>query len=165
MGLMKPVDDDSEIDLLRSLVDVRLDSLAAVEMRVWLKASLGLGITVIEIMPMASLAAMSEHVVQALARKVEGDKKNHLIIVVGQPVDEDSECIHASIKSGVDWSMFFKAYPPLTLSGAYVGFNKQQISEGSGESHRSGWRSLVLISESRNTAGDVDGYGKRGCYR
>ncbi|KAJ5971450.1 Acyl transferase/acyl hydrolase/lysophospholipase [Penicillium vulpinum] len=74
--LMKPVDDDSEIDLSRSLVDVGLDSLAAVEMRSWLKASLGLDISVLEIMASASLAAMGERVIQGLIRKFGGDKKN-----------------------------------------------------------------------------------------
>lgn len=67
--LMKPVDDDSEIDLSRSLMDVGLDSLAAVEMRSWLKASIGLDISILEIMASASLAAMGEHVVQELIRK------------------------------------------------------------------------------------------------
>ncbi|KAJ5770265.1 Acyl transferase/acyl hydrolase/lysophospholipase [Penicillium nucicola] len=73
--LMKPVDDDSEIDVSRSLVDVGLDSLAAVEMRSWLKASLGLNISVLEIMAVPSLAAMGEHVVQELIRHVDGGKK------------------------------------------------------------------------------------------
>ncbi|GAA83278.1 KR domain-containing protein [Aspergillus luchuensis IFO 4308] len=67
--LMKPVEDDSEIDLARSLVDVGLDSLAAVEMRSWLKASLGVDVSVLEIMAFPSLAAMGEHVVHALIRK------------------------------------------------------------------------------------------------
>ncbi|KAJ5339123.1 Acyl transferase/acyl hydrolase/lysophospholipase [Penicillium brevicompactum] len=74
--LMKPVDDDAEIDLSRSLVDVGLDSLAAVEMRSWLKASVGLDISVLEIMASSSLAAMSEHVIQGLIRKLGGDKKD-----------------------------------------------------------------------------------------
>ncbi|GKZ49239.1 hypothetical protein AbraIFM66951_001643 [Aspergillus brasiliensis] len=68
--LMKPVDDDLEIDLSRSLVDVGLDSLAAVEMRSWLKASVGLDVSVLEIMAFPSLAAMGEHVVQELIRKL-----------------------------------------------------------------------------------------------
>ena len=66
---MKPVDDDSEIDLSRSLVDVGLDSLAAVEMRSQLKVSLGLDISVLEIIAAASLAAMGEHVVHELVRQ------------------------------------------------------------------------------------------------
>ncbi|RWQ92174.1 KR domain-containing protein [Paecilomyces variotii] len=74
--LMKPVDDDSEIDLSRSLVDVGLDSLAAVEMRSWLKSSLGLDISVLEIMASPSLAAMGEHVIRELVRKFGGDNKN-----------------------------------------------------------------------------------------
>lgn len=73
--LMKPVDDDSEIDLSRSLVDVGLDSLAAVEMRSWLKASLGLDISVLEIISSASLAAMGDHVIQELIRNFGTDKK------------------------------------------------------------------------------------------
>ncbi|OJZ83788.1 hypothetical protein ASPFODRAFT_73203 [Aspergillus luchuensis CBS 106.47] len=67
--LMKSVDDDSEIDLSRSLFDVGLDSLAAVEMRSWLKASIGVDVSVLEIMAFPSLAAMGEHVVQALIKK------------------------------------------------------------------------------------------------
>jgi acyl transferase domain-containing protein/NADPH:quinone reductase-like Zn-dependent oxidoreductase/surfactin synthase thioesterase subunit len=42
-----------------------------------------------------------------------------------------------SIASKMDWSMFFKSYPHLTLDGAYVGLSKQQTSEGSGDSGRS----------------------------
>ncbi|CAG8947878.1 unnamed protein product [Penicillium salamii] len=68
--LMKPVDDDSEIDLSRSLVDVGLDSLAAVEMRSWLRTSVGVDTSVLEIMAMPSLGAMGEHVVQGLIRNL-----------------------------------------------------------------------------------------------
>ncbi|RDA86109.1 hypothetical protein CP532_1175 [Ophiocordyceps camponoti-leonardi (nom. inval.)] len=52
--LMKPVEDESEIDLSRSLSDIGLDSLAAAELRSWWKVTFGLEISVLEIMSFAS---------------------------------------------------------------------------------------------------------------
>ncbi|RAL13732.1 type I polyketide synthase [Aspergillus homomorphus CBS 101889] len=69
--LLKPVQDESEIDLVRSLVDIGFDSLAAVELRSWWKAALGLEISVLEIMSSASLAALGEHAVKGLQAKFQ----------------------------------------------------------------------------------------------
>lgn len=73
--LMKPVEDDSEIDLIRSLPDVGLDSLAAVEMRSWWKKTFGFDIGVLEIMSFASFAALGEHAVNGLTRKFWSEDK------------------------------------------------------------------------------------------
>ncbi|OJJ95935.1 hypothetical protein ASPACDRAFT_47290 [Aspergillus aculeatus ATCC 16872] len=65
--LLKPVQDAAEIDLARSLVDLGFDSLAAeVELRAWWKATLGLEISVLEIMASADLAALGAHAARGL---------------------------------------------------------------------------------------------------
>ncbi|GIJ99998.1 type I iterative polyketide synthase [Aspergillus viridinutans] len=67
--LMKPVEDVAEIDLSRSLSDVGLDSLAAVEVRSWWKSTIGIEISVLEIMSLASFDALGEHALEGLKRK------------------------------------------------------------------------------------------------
>lgn len=67
--LLKPVQDDSEIDLVRSLTDIGFDSLAAVELQSWYKATLGLEISVLEIMSSESLSALGEHALRGLKAK------------------------------------------------------------------------------------------------
>lgn len=67
--LLKPIQDDDEIDLAHSFVDIGLDSLAAVELRSWWKATLGLDISVLEIVSFANLAAMGDHATKGLRAK------------------------------------------------------------------------------------------------
>ncbi|PYH79566.1 KR domain-containing protein [Aspergillus uvarum CBS 121591] len=68
--LLKPVQDAAEIDLARSLVDLGFDSLAAVELRAWWKATLGIEISVLEIMAAADLAALGAHAAQGLRARI-----------------------------------------------------------------------------------------------
>ena len=67
--LLKPVNDESEIDIMRSLSDVGLDSLAAVELRSWWGSTFGSEISVLEINSFPSFAALGEHAVQGLREK------------------------------------------------------------------------------------------------
>ncbi|XHG00061.1 hypothetical protein AWENTII_003532 [Aspergillus wentii] len=67
--MLKPVDDDSEIDLSRSLSDVGVDSLAAVEVRSWLKSTIGLDISVLEIMSLASFVALGDLALRGLRQR------------------------------------------------------------------------------------------------
>ncbi|KAJ3496338.1 hypothetical protein NLG97_g2729 [Lecanicillium saksenae] len=69
--LIKPVEDESEIDISRSLADVSFDSLATVEMRTWWRRTFGLEISVLEIMSFTSFAALGEYVVMGLVRRLE----------------------------------------------------------------------------------------------
>ncbi|KAK5987064.1 Highly reducing polyketide synthase VdtX [Cladobotryum mycophilum] len=67
--LMKPVEDESEIDVSRSLYDVGLDSLSAVEVRSWWKKTFGLEIGVLEIMSFPSFSALGQYAVEGLTRR------------------------------------------------------------------------------------------------
>ncbi|KAM7196903.1 hypothetical protein V8F20_006870 [Naviculisporaceae sp. PSN 640] len=67
--LLKPVEDEADVDLARSFVDIGFDSLAAVELRTWWKAVLGLDISVLEIMSFANLAGIGDFAVQGLRAK------------------------------------------------------------------------------------------------
>jgi NAD(P)-dependent dehydrogenase (short-subunit alcohol dehydrogenase family) len=69
--LLKPVEDDAELDLTRSFVDIGFDSLAAVELRSWWRATIGFNISVLEIMSFANLAAMGDHAVKGLRAMFE----------------------------------------------------------------------------------------------
>ncbi|RDA92383.1 hypothetical protein CP533_4725 [Ophiocordyceps camponoti-saundersi (nom. inval.)] len=78
--LMKPVEDESEIDLSRSLSDIGLDSLGAVELRSWWKVTFGLEISVLEIMSFASCGALGQHALRGLVQrfwpeKIEGERE------------------------------------------------------------------------------------------
>ena len=67
--LMKPVEDESEIDISRSLNDVGFDSLAAVEMRSWLRRSVEADISVLEIMSSSSFRELGQRVLAAMEKK------------------------------------------------------------------------------------------------
>lgn len=69
--LMKPVEDESEINIPRSLADVSFDSLAAVELRSWWRRTFALEISVLEIMSFTSFAALGEHAIIGLISKLE----------------------------------------------------------------------------------------------
>ncbi|RCI09633.1 hypothetical protein L249_4165, partial [Ophiocordyceps polyrhachis-furcata BCC 54312] len=77
--LMKPVEDEHEIDLWRSLSDIGLDSLAAVELRSWWRVTFGLEISVLEIMSFASCGALGRHAVRGLAESFWPDKADSLV--------------------------------------------------------------------------------------
>jgi acyl carrier protein len=70
--LLKPVEDDAEVDLARSFVDIGFDSLAAVELRSWWRATLGFNISVLEIMSFPNLAAIGDHAVKGLRARFGG---------------------------------------------------------------------------------------------
>jgi NAD(P)-dependent dehydrogenase (short-subunit alcohol dehydrogenase family)/acyl carrier protein len=68
--LLKSIEDDAEVDLARSFVDIGFDSLAAVELRAWWRAVLGMEISVLEIMSFANLKAVGEFAVKGLREKL-----------------------------------------------------------------------------------------------
>lgn len=61
------------VDLSLSLADAGLDSLVAIEMRAWWKASLGLDISVLEMLGMGSVAGLGEHAVRCLREKMAAE--------------------------------------------------------------------------------------------
>ncbi|KAI8177403.1 Highly reducing polyketide synthase FUM1 [Colletotrichum sp. SAR 10_75] len=66
--LLKPAENDSEIDANMSLQDAGLDSLVAVEMRSWWKGVFGFDISVLEMLGMGSLLALGEKAVNGLKK-------------------------------------------------------------------------------------------------
>ncbi|KAE9569129.1 Highly reducing polyketide synthase [Colletotrichum fructicola] len=64
--LLKPAENDDEIDAKMSLQDAGLDSLVAVEMRSWWKGVFGFDISVLEILGMGSLLALGERAAKGL---------------------------------------------------------------------------------------------------
>ncbi|OHW98789.1 polyketide synthase [Colletotrichum incanum] len=64
--LLKPADNEQEIDVSISLQDAGLDSLVAVEMRSWWKGTFGFDISVLEMLGMGSVAALGERAVRGL---------------------------------------------------------------------------------------------------
>jgi NAD(P)-dependent dehydrogenase (short-subunit alcohol dehydrogenase family)/aryl carrier-like protein len=77
--LLKPIEDESEIDITPSLSDVGLDSLVAIEMRAWWRQAFGFDISVLEMLGMGSIAALGKHAADGLMVKFEEEEgKNHL---------------------------------------------------------------------------------------
>ncbi|EQB57236.1 KR domain-containing protein [Colletotrichum gloeosporioides Cg-14] len=64
--LLKPADNDDEIDAKMSLQDAGLDSLVAVEMRSWWKGVFGFDVSVLEMLGMGSLLALGERAAKGL---------------------------------------------------------------------------------------------------
>ncbi|KAF4778667.1 putative KR domain-containing protein [Colletotrichum scovillei] len=75
--LLKPVENEEEIDVSMSLQDAGLDSLVAVEMRGWWKGVFGFEISVLEMLGMGSLLALGERAVRGLKELVgeAGDER------------------------------------------------------------------------------------------
>lgn len=70
--LLKPVEDE-EIDVTRSLQDMGLDSLVAIEMKTWWKGTFGVNISVLEMLSMGSVLALGEKAVKGLQERFGGD--------------------------------------------------------------------------------------------
>ncbi|TID07519.1 Compactin diketide synthase mokB [Colletotrichum higginsianum] len=64
--LLKPAENEGDIDVGMSLQDAGLDSLVAVEMRSWWKGAFGFDISVLEMLGMGSVAALGERAVRGL---------------------------------------------------------------------------------------------------
>lgn len=64
--LLKPAENNDEIDAKMSLQDAGLDSLVAVEMRSWWKGVFGFDISVLEMLGMGSLLALGERAARGL---------------------------------------------------------------------------------------------------
>ncbi|KAH6658527.1 KR domain-containing protein [Truncatella angustata] len=67
--LMKPVEDDTEIDVSRSLQEMEFDSLVAVEMRSWWKSTFGFDISVLEMLGAGSMRALGDKAVEGLKKR------------------------------------------------------------------------------------------------
>ncbi|KAH0434137.1 KR domain-containing protein [Colletotrichum camelliae] len=81
--LLKPAENDDEIDAKMSLQDAGLDSLVAVEMRSWWKGIFGFDISVLEMLGMGSLLALGERAANGLKeiqigsnQEIEGGEKH-----------------------------------------------------------------------------------------
>ncbi|KAI1619299.1 KR domain-containing protein [Exophiala viscosa] len=62
--VMKPVEDETTIDISLSVQDLGLDSLVAIEMKTWWKHTFGFDISVLEMLGMGSVLALGEHAAQ-----------------------------------------------------------------------------------------------------
>ncbi|KAK2012837.1 KR domain-containing protein [Colletotrichum eremochloae] len=80
--LLKPAENEQDIDVSMSLQDAGLDSLVAVEMRSWWKGTFGFDISVLEMLGMGSVAALGERAVRGLKESM-GE--------AGEVPDEDGE--------------------------------------------------------------------------
>lgn len=77
MLLMKPADDDTEIDVNSTLQEIGFDSLVAVEMRSWWKSSFGTDISVLEMLGVGSLKALGQKAVDGLKERFgEAEKED-----------------------------------------------------------------------------------------
>ncbi len=72
--LLRPVENEDEIDVSSSLGDAGLDSLVAIEMRSWWKTTFGFDISVLEMLNMESLEALGKHAANGLMAKMDGGK-------------------------------------------------------------------------------------------
>jgi len=70
--LLRPVDDEDELDTSQSLTNSGLDSLIAIELRSWWKASFGFDISILEMLGFGSVDALGEHAAKGLAHKFGG---------------------------------------------------------------------------------------------
>ncbi|GKT93280.1 polyketide synthase [Colletotrichum tofieldiae] len=68
--LLKPADNEQDIDVSISLQDAGLDSLVAVEMRSWWKGTFGFDISVLEMLGMGSIAALGERAARGLKESI-----------------------------------------------------------------------------------------------
>ncbi|KAK1979840.1 KR domain-containing protein [Colletotrichum cereale] len=64
--LLKPAENERDLDVSMSLQNAGLDSLVAVEMRSWWKGTFGFDISVLEMLGMGSVAALGERAVRGL---------------------------------------------------------------------------------------------------
>ena len=71
--LLRPMDDDSVIDVSRSPQELGLDSLVAIELRAWWKATLQFDVSVLEMLGMPSLMARGQRAVEGLKARVEAE--------------------------------------------------------------------------------------------
>ncbi|KAF4626148.1 hypothetical protein G7Y89_g12013 [Cudoniella acicularis] len=74
-SLLRPLDDEEEIDTSLSLADAGLDSLVAIDMRSWWKTTFGFDISVLEMLGKGSMDALGEHATKGLATRFAGDEK------------------------------------------------------------------------------------------
>ncbi|KAH8658158.1 KR domain-containing protein [Xylariales sp. PMI_506] len=70
--LLRPVEDESEIDVSRSLQDIGLDSLVAIEMRSWWKTTFQFDISVLEMLGIGSILALGERAAEGLRDRFGG---------------------------------------------------------------------------------------------
>ncbi|KAK4941986.1 Type I Iterative PKS [Elasticomyces elasticus] len=80
--VMKPVEDETSIDISLSVQDLGLDSLVAIEMRTWWKHTFGFDISVLEMLGMGSLLALGEHAAQGLLEKYEKADDGRMDVVM-----------------------------------------------------------------------------------
>lgn len=69
--LLRPVEEDAELDLSQSLTEAGLDSLVAIEVRGWWKSSFGTDISVLEMLSLPSLLSLGQLAAQRLRDKIE----------------------------------------------------------------------------------------------
>ncbi|KAI1613463.1 KR domain-containing protein [Exophiala viscosa] len=85
--VMKPVEDETTIDISLSVQDLGLDSLVAIEMKTWWKHTFGFDISVLEMLGMGSVLALGEHAAQGLLDKYEkaDDGRNDFVMSTKRP--------------------------------------------------------------------------------
>jgi aryl carrier-like protein len=67
--LLKPIDNEDDIDISTPLQNVGLDSLVAIELRTWWRGAFGTDITVLEMLSAESLSDLGTHAVAGLREK------------------------------------------------------------------------------------------------
>ncbi|KAF7556654.1 hypothetical protein G7Z17_g1229 [Cylindrodendrum hubeiense] len=73
--LLRPVDDESEVDVSRSLQDIGLDSLVAIELRAWWRTTFGFDISMLEMLGMGSVLALGERAIEGLKERFSFDEE------------------------------------------------------------------------------------------
>jgi nucleoside-diphosphate-sugar epimerase len=100
----------------------------------------GLPASSLNLGPLGDYAGMSRHSPEnnRVIQKAESERLSVLNLPTVLSAFERAAIhnIAQSMHAGMDWSMFLKAYPHLTLDGAYAGLAKQQTSEGRAGSSR-----------------------------
>ncbi|KAI5456752.1 KR domain-containing protein [Mariannaea sp. PMI_226] len=76
--LLRPVEDEKDIDPTISLQDLGLDSLVAIEMRPWWRITFGFEISVLEMLGMGTLMSLSERAIEGVKElaHIETDDKD-----------------------------------------------------------------------------------------